>query len=96
MLFTGSDGTLTELAYEMAAAQGFKIPFDNIAMFGSHSHSGPGAISPEMLWAIAPATDLLVPGVQFDRYRVANWVMLLFSTYRAAENACCISSPGHA
>ena len=64
MLFTASDGTLTELAYEMAAAQGFKVPFDNVAIFGSHSHSGPGAITPEMLWAIAPATDLLVPGMQ--------------------------------
>ena len=55
----------------MAAAQGLKVPFDNVAMFGSHSHSGPGAITPEMLWAIAPATDLLVPGTQFNRYRIA-------------------------
>ena len=62
LVYSGSDGTLTELAYEMATAQGFKVPFDNIAIFGSHSHSGPGAISPEILWAVAPATDLLVPG----------------------------------
>ena len=52
------------LAYNMAAAKGFNIPFENVAMFGSHSHSGPGAITPEMLWAFAPATDLLVPGEQ--------------------------------
>ena len=62
LVYSGSDGTLAELAYEMAAAQGFNIPFDNVAMFGSHTHSGPGAITPEMLWAVAPATDLLVPG----------------------------------
>lgn len=59
---SGSDGTLAQLAYDMAAAEGFKVPFENVAMFGSHSHSGPGAITPEMLWAVAPATDLLVPG----------------------------------
>ena len=60
----GSDGTLMQLAYNMAAAKGFNIPFENVAMFGSHSHSGPGAITPEMLWAFAPATDLLIPGEQ--------------------------------
>ena len=61
-LIAGSDGTLAQLAYDIAAAEGFNIPFNNVAMFGSHTHSGPGAISPEMLWAVAPATDLLVPG----------------------------------
>jgi len=30
----------------------------------SHTHSGPGAISPNFLWAMAPATDLLVPELQ--------------------------------
>jgi len=58
----GSDGTLAKLAYDIATSKGFKIPFDNVALFGSHSHSGPGAITPEFLWAVAPATDLLVPG----------------------------------
>lgn len=29
----------------------------------SHSHSGPGAITSEFLWSIAPATDLMVPEV---------------------------------
>ena len=61
-LFLGSDGNLAQLAYDIAAAKGFKIPFENVALFGSHSHSGPGAITPEMLWALAPATDLLIPG----------------------------------
>lgn len=50
----------------MAVARGFKIPFENVAMFGSHTHSGPGAITPEMLWAVAPATDLLVPGKKVE------------------------------
>jgi len=59
---TASDGTLAKLAYDIAASKGFTIPFDNVAMFGSHSHSGPGAITPEFLWAVAPATDLIVPG----------------------------------
>eukprot|EP01096_Ripella_sp_DP13-Kostka_P006594 TRINITY_DN2379_c0_g1_i3.p1 TRINITY_DN2379_c0_g1~~TRINITY_DN2379_c0_g1_i3.p1 ORF type:complete len:373 (+),score=148.20 TRINITY_DN2379_c0_g1_i3:570-1688(+) len=31
---------------------------------GSHSHSGPGAIASEMLWSLAPATDLVVPALQ--------------------------------
>ena len=53
---------MAQLAYDMAAAEGFKIPFENVATFGSHSHSGPGAITSEMLWALAPPTDLLVPG----------------------------------
>lgn len=60
----GSDGNLARLAYDIAAAKGFKIPFENVALFGSHSHSGPGAITPEMLWALAPATDLLIPELQ--------------------------------
>ncbi|XP_065899921.1 neutral ceramidase B-like [Dysidea avara] len=60
----GSDGTLAELAYDIATSKGFRIPFDNVAMFGSHSHSGPGAITPEFLWAVVPATDLLVPELQ--------------------------------
>jgi len=51
-----------QLAYDIATSKGFTIPFDNVAMFGSHTHSGPGAITPGFLWAVAPATDLLVPG----------------------------------
>jgi len=33
---------------------------------GSHTHSGPGAIAPEFLWTIAPATDVVVPELQFQ------------------------------
>jgi len=30
----------------------------------SHSHSGPGALSSDFLWSVAPATDLLIPELQ--------------------------------
>ena len=43
----GLDGTIAQLAYDMPAVKGFKVPFENVATFGSHSHSGPGAITPE-------------------------------------------------
>jgi hypothetical protein len=38
---------------------GFPIPIDNVIFSGSHTHSGPGAISSDFLWALAPATDLM-------------------------------------
>lgn len=60
----GADGTLSQLAYEIAADSGFSVPFSNIVFSASHTHSGPGAISPEILWALAPATDFLVPELQ--------------------------------
>ena len=60
----GSDGTLAKLAYSMAKDLGFTVPFDNVIVSGSHSHSGPGALAPPFLWSIAPATDLLVPEIQ--------------------------------
>lgn len=83
---SGSDGTLTQLAYDMAAVKGFKIPFENVAIFGSHSHSGPGAISPEMLWAFAPATDLLVPGMKV----IIDYVIIVhFRTPDHAGNIHC-------
>jgi len=71
------------LAYDLAVTRGFKIPFENVAMFGSHTHSGPGAISPEMLWAVAPATDLLVPGKKIVVAIFHN----SFGTFRAPNNA---------
>jgi len=60
----GADGSLFEIAYYIAASMGFKVPKENIMLSASHSHSGPGAVSPEFLWAMAPATDLLVPELQ--------------------------------
>jgi len=60
----GSDGALNKMAYDIAASQGFPIPFENCVFSGSHSHSGPGAIAADFIWAVAPATDLLVPLLQ--------------------------------
>lgn len=36
----GSDGTLNQLAYDIAASKGFTVPFDNVLFSSSHSHSG--------------------------------------------------------
>ena len=77
------------MAYDIAVTQGFKIPFDNVAIFGSHSHSGPGAISPEMLWAIAPAIDLLVPG---SSVCIGILDKVVGNIRRAAENVGYIDS----
>lgn len=60
----GSDGTLRRMAWERAKDMNFSIPLDSVTMHGSHTHSGPGAITPELLWELAPATDILVPELQ--------------------------------
>jgi len=60
----GSDAGLNLKAYAFAYEMGFTIPMSNVIFSGSHSHSGPGAISTDFLWAFAPATDLLVPELQ--------------------------------
>jgi hypothetical protein len=60
----GSDDHLNFLAYGIAYQQGFTIPYSNVIFSGSHSHSGPGAISSDFLWEFAPATDLIVPELQ--------------------------------
>jgi len=55
---------VVEIAFEMAVDQGFTVKRENVIFSASPSHSGPGALSPEFLWAVAPATDLLVPAIQ--------------------------------
>jgi len=60
----GSDSNLNQLSYDIAVGMGWKIPFSNIIFSSSHSHSGPGAVSSDSLWALAPATDLMVPLIQ--------------------------------
>ena len=60
----GADGTLRRIAWEKAKDLGLNVPLDNVILSGSHSHSGPGAVSPEFLWQVAPATDLIVPEIQ--------------------------------
>jgi Neutral/alkaline non-lysosomal ceramidase, N-terminal len=59
----GSDGSMGDKCWAMAAARGFKITRANTIFSASHTHSGPGALSPEFLWAVAPATDLLIPSL---------------------------------
>jgi len=60
----GADGFINRKAWEIAADKGFTIPWEKCTFSGSHTHSGPGAISSSFLWSIAPATDLLVPELQ--------------------------------
>eukprot|EP01102_Stenamoeba_stenopodia_P015167 TRINITY_DN5144_c0_g1_i1.p1 TRINITY_DN5144_c0_g1~~TRINITY_DN5144_c0_g1_i1.p1 ORF type:complete len:500 (+),score=112.80 TRINITY_DN5144_c0_g1_i1:178-1677(+) len=60
----GSDGSMGQLGYDIAASQGFGVQRDNVLFSASHSHSGPGAIGPEFLWSVAPATDLMVRDLQ--------------------------------
>jgi len=43
--------------------------FSNCLFSSSHSHSGPGAIASDFLWSVAPATDLMIPELQ---YSIAN------------------------
>ncbi len=47
---------------ESVAGRGLVIKPENFLLSASHSHSGPGALSPNQLWAVAPAMDLIVPG----------------------------------
>eukprot|EP01119_Soliformovum_irregulare_P005626 TRINITY_DN17381_c0_g1_i1.p1 TRINITY_DN17381_c0_g1~~TRINITY_DN17381_c0_g1_i1.p1 ORF type:complete len:487 (+),score=136.37 TRINITY_DN17381_c0_g1_i1:22-1461(+) len=60
----GSDENLNYEAYGIASTMGFNIPITNIIFSASHSHSGPGAVSADSLWSLAPATDLLVPEIR--------------------------------
>lgn len=60
----GADGGLFAAGLKIAASQGMKTAPENVILCASHSHSGPGAVSSEKLWELAPATDLLVPAMQ--------------------------------
>lgn len=60
----GADGTIVKMAYDIAAEKGFRVPFENVALHGSHTHSGPAGITDEFLWEFAPAMDLVVPELQ--------------------------------
>jgi len=60
----GSSGPLMDIVYPIAKAKGFTLPRENVMLSAAHTHSGPGAISPDFLWAVAPATDLMIPSLQ--------------------------------
>jgi neutral ceramidase len=82
----GSEYTLLRQGYEIAAAQGFPLPFENLLMSGSHSHSGPGAIAPRMLWSIAPAIDFIVAEVaEFYANAIGQAMMDAYSALRPAR-----------
>ena len=73
----GSDGTLNRMTVNIAQSMGSTIEEDKIIFGSSHSHSGPGAISPELLWALAPATDLLNTDLQVRAgcmYACLDWM----------------------
>lgn len=59
----GCDKHTFELGLQIAQSQGLKTPVNNIFMSASHSHSMPGATSPQRLWEVAPATDLNIPSL---------------------------------
>ena len=59
----GADGTLRRNAVRFARALNFSVPEEAVVLSASHTHSGPGAITSEFLWAAAPATDLEVPAL---------------------------------
>eukprot|EP00753_Platysulcus_tardus_P013096 PLAT3615.4.p1 GENE.PLAT3615.4~~PLAT3615.4.p1 ORF type:complete len:488 (-),score=234.70 PLAT3615.4:215-1678(-) len=60
----GSDGGTVKNGWKQAHALGFTVPEEQTLFHASHTHSGPGAVSYEKLWQIAPATDLYIPGLQ--------------------------------
>jgi len=60
----GVDGTLVDMAYKYAKEMGFTVPKEATLFSASHTHSGPAAMSPSMLFAVAPSSDLLVPELQ--------------------------------
>lgn len=57
----GADGNICDESALKANVLGYPFPRENIIFGASHTHSGPGAVSPEFLWEVAPATDLIVP-----------------------------------
>jgi len=77
----GSDTTMNQLVLEALEVAGSRFNMENVIFTGSHTHSGPGAVSPRLLWALAPATDLLVEEVQ------AEFVKNIAATILEAEAA---------
>jgi len=56
----GADGTLFGDALDRLPSLGINIDPSRIILSASHTHSGPGAVSRQKLWELAPATDLNV------------------------------------
>ena len=81
----GADSSLFALAHDIAADQGFDIPITQTTMTASHSHSSAGAVSPAFLWAMAPATDLMVPELQF--HMASKMADVMVQAYNSLQEA---------
>ncbi|KNC56090.1 uncharacterized protein AMSG_02103 [Thecamonas trahens ATCC 50062] len=81
----GSDETLNGIVIEKIREAGSTLTIENIVFASSHTHSGPGAISPRMLWALAPATDLLVYELQQEL--ATNIAATIMEAHAAMEPA---------
>jgi len=62
----GANGMLMQMAYDMAVGMGFSGKFESLMVSASNTHSGPGGIIPEFFWSVAPASDIVVPDLQFQ------------------------------
>ncbi len=60
----GSSLEILRQAYVLAVNIGLQVGWESVLITASHSHSCPGASTPYFLFAMAPATDLLVPAVR--------------------------------
>src|SRR3989338_5465994 len=58
------DEPMTYLAWLMAAAKGFPVPFEKCTFTGSHTHSSYAGWMSQFGIQITPTMDLLVPAVQ--------------------------------
>eukprot|EP01080_Neovahlkampfia_damariscottae_P011216 gene11216-4038_t len=54
----GSSGYFTEKAYNKAKARGLQTSLSSTVFGASHTHASFGAVSQDLLWSLAPATDL--------------------------------------
>eukprot|EP01080_Neovahlkampfia_damariscottae_P011534 gene11534-4787_t len=54
----GASAYFTEKAYNKAKLRGLQTPLANTIFGASHTHSSFGAVSQDLLWSLAPATDI--------------------------------------
>jgi neutral ceramidase len=54
----GSGHDISRLSWEKANRRGLKTKWENVITGASHTHSSFGAVAKELLWSLAPATDI--------------------------------------
>jgi hypothetical protein len=54
----GSDGPLVDLAHTYAVTLGLPLEREQVIFGASHTHSGPGGVSPSFLWVWASSSRL--------------------------------------